>query len=188
MRSKVIKIDTSNFMAGYVIGQAAGEDAEKTRQRRLAKMGEDQVLLHVNSNIDKVGQTVAKLFNDWEYKGGNIHKKDKFNINFTSALVAAISSFIIIFIYYGIINDETNWKVPLSISIAAGIIVGLYTYNNIINFIRLQAIKEPYTTVMIEKYDEDGYRNIDEDDFFRLIESLEDLYKEENEVKKGLNK
>lgn len=178
----------AGMAAGYIIGSEAGRESEKSRRRRLSQMGEDQILLHVKADVGKVAQTVADTFLNWKVKDGQIYEKDEYPINIGWFFGGFITTLLAIWFFQSVIMDiNPKWPSIILISIIGGIALGRTMINNIVDHIHIGTLKD-YTTVRIQKFDSDGYRNINEDEILRIVEDLEDLYKKENEVKKSLKK
>jgi len=179
--------------AGYLIGSSA----ERSKSRKISEEGKDQILLLVKAPVDKVGDAVATLFNNWEYQKGKLIGQYPLNFSITGAAIVGSIASVVIFII--LISLDTHYQglgtgfpgglvgaIALTIAIGiAGEIILDHPHSEEINYMKIRTLKE-YTTVLIKRYDEGGNRNIDEDDLSRLVEILESVNPSKNEVHESL--
>jgi len=177
----------TGFAAGYSVGLATGlvmADQERSRGRRLRVKGRDQLLLKVKGSVDKVGKAIAKTFSNWYYKDGSIYRKRDYPFDFLASFVFfSVTAIILTFAWILWCPDtflECTYPINLRsgtlISAIFGLIGGfLFGYRDEeVDFIRLSKLKKD-TLVLIKIYDNDGFRNLDDDEITLILENLKTL-------------
>jgi hypothetical protein len=179
--------------AGYLIGSST----ERSKGRRISEEGKDQVLLLIKAPVEKVGEAIATLLDNWEYQKGKLIGHYPLNFGVTGAAIIGAVAGTVIFISLIFLDNHYNGLgtgfpggligaaiATIAIGIAGEIILDR-PHSAEISYIKIGSSKE-YTTVLIKKYDGNGDRNLDEDDLLRLVEVLESVNPSENEVRKSL--
>jgi hypothetical protein len=182
-----------NSAAGLAVGMATGmiigEETEKSKGRRMANRGQDQIFLKIKYSMENVGKEIASVYDNWKFKDGNIYiTSNPFDV------FAFIISFIVIgflvWLVFLMLGPSLfgcqyyfNCDIPIEywfygIAITSAL-SGFITYllcrgDDELDYIKLGMSGE-YTTVLIKKFDSDGYRNLDDDDIDKIVTKLEAL-------------
>ncbi len=169
---------------------ALAHERGEARNRRLSVRGVDQVLWLVKSDEDRVLETIANTFEGGYVKDGQVCIRH--NSIFSGGwavggfiLVASIL-FILEFVVFKafsstICGTSYSWgcSLPFDINIASiisvvvAIVFGFYggRLDEEIDYINVSNIGNE-TSVLIDKYTSEGYRNIDEDALMRILVEL----------------
>lgn len=165
--------------AGIAIGLALEAEAEDTA-RRKSHIGEDQTLIKTNKSIGVVGKYIANMWADTYYnlEEERIYQKasgwiDWFTAFVTAAIVSCAMPLYYIVAQWKICEFDyrcidmwypldffTSVALCIAISISIGIIYR--QKDRPVESIRLTDTK-PGTKILIKVYDDNGRRNIDED-------------------------
>jgi len=170
----------TGFVTGYLVGSDTGESRERARQRRMKVMGKDQILLKVKKSIDEAGEAIASTFSNWYYKDGRIYQKREYPFDFSGFIIAAFLVGLGLFIAWFVwCWDEIECNFPFSlrsgflVTLFIGLCVGFRFgfEDEEVDYIRLTESNK-HTLVLIKIYDEDGCRNIDDDQIQLILDNL----------------
>ena len=169
----------AGFGAGYASGMATGqaleEEEERGRQRRMSQMGQDQILIKSKADKGRVLEAIASTYNNWFASKGKIYQKGERKISWSIVAIVSGTTFVIAgLLWWALLKlAYFDWWVLLIGSIAVGIFASyrLSGLSEEINYIRVSTIGNE-TAVLIKKYDNDGYRNIDEDELESIIANI----------------
>ena len=184
---------TVGVVAGMVAMQAAQEE-EEAKHRRKSHMGHDQILIKSKLPVDKMGECIAGTFNNWRWEDGDImrdprNKKSPSKLTTHFAAYAAIIYGIVIAVqngirYYTSTQYYNPWSLdlmPNGISIICLIVMlGILSWSNVtdnasrtLDYIRISKIPGG-SKVLLKIYDDDGERNLDEDELDEIITQIKE--------------
>jgi hypothetical protein len=188
-----VAVAASSIATSVAIAEMQREE-EEAKGRRIENEGKDQIVLETTKNIDRIGEEIASEWVDYYYNSEEeaIYSKTKSMFGFGTAIGVSLFSWAILGLiwFVGMVtltslgeysSDAAEWfpiNFPISIviSIIIGIIAGFIFHPNDeqIEWIRMTKLEKGKmkTRVLIKRYDNRGYRYIDEDELIRIKEQM----------------
>ena len=157
------------------------EDNKKRRFRNIHGETKDQIFLKFSEPKERVLKRLNDYYGtDDENDGALIYKNNnKFNAK-AFFISFAVAFFVILGIQWIIAEASWDYNTTVNffnvIDLIGGLVVGIFfalilNRDTEIDYIKV-GTRKGQTTVLIKKYDSEGYRNIDEDDLDELLETL----------------
>lgn len=150
---------------------------KERRFRNIETETNDQIYLKFDKSKEIILKRLHRFLGTDGEEDGILFKNPKKKFSLTKFIITFIITFLLI---YGTMWIFKDWDKSISFfntyTVIGGFIVGLIAgFINLrkeIDYIKI-GTNNHKTTVIIKKFDSEGYRNIDEDDLERLLNVLE---------------
>ncbi len=158
---------------GLALGMAMKKDAEYDA-RRKSNEGSDQILIKLKKgSFDKAVKVITDIY-DWKLDKDGEFVRNNPSYNYGGFIASFFLFGIILLLTEGIeiTSFGLMWDIVILVIISS--IVGYLVRDMVVDWIEIDDDDDDdgMTLIQINKYNDSGYRNVDEKDIFRLIERL----------------
>lgn len=171
----------AGLATGLAIGAAMREE-EAAKGRRLSHQGHDQLLLRVRGSVEATGKAIATLYSHWFWDNENeiLKQHNEREFCYVGAIIAGVIWAVVllfvmmIFFPYGggmPWNPLTGTIWVFAVAVAVGLITVIHPGDDEIDYITIREYGNG-CTVLLKRYDDDGRRNLDEDEILHIIDAL----------------